>query len=126
MRPNCISESIKIDDKLYPCGTSITMDFIGGKWKAVILNHLTDSVKRYNELRKELPLITERSLSIQLKQLENDGFIERRCYNSKPPFKVEYEITELGKSIIPVIKAIENWGCNYADKNGGEIVKTPK
>lgn len=123
MKPKCSSELIKVNNKHYPCGTSITMDFIGGKWKAVILAHLADKVKRYNALRKELPAVTERSLSLQLKQLEKDGFIERRCYNSKPPLIVEYEITELGKSMIPVIKTIEEWGCNYARMNGGEIVK---
>ena len=112
-----------MDGKLYPCGTSITMDFIGGKWKAVIVNHLADGKKRYNELRKELPRVTERTLSLQLKQLEDDGFITRTCYNSKPPLKVEYELTELGESILSLIKLIENWGCDYASNHGGEIVR---
>ena len=123
MKPNCRTELIKIKDNYYPCGTSVTMDFIGGKWKAVILNHLSMEVKRYNQLRKELHLITERALSLQLKQLEKDGFIQRICYNTKPPLKVEYKITKLGKSIIPVIKVIEDWGCNYAAEFGGELAK---
>lgn len=56
-----------IDNKSYPCSTSVTMKFIGGKWKAVILFHLLDNPKRYNELRKLIPTITERTLSLQLK-----------------------------------------------------------
>lgn len=99
----------KIDDKKFPCSTSLAMKYIGGKWKAVILIHLY-SKKRYHELRKELPMVTERTLSIQLKELENDGLITRTVYTSKPPLKVEYELTELGKTLIPLLNAMAEWG----------------
>jgi len=99
-----------IDDKKYPCCTSVTMRFIGGKWKAVILYHLIDGVKRYNELRKLVPTITERTLSLQLKQMEEDGIIERKVFTEKPPLMVEYSLTDFGKTLLPVLHAITNWG----------------
>ncbi|RZJ48362.1 MAG: transcriptional regulator [Chryseobacterium sp.] len=99
-----------IDNKSYPCSTSVTMKFIGGKWKAVILFHLIDGAKRYNELRKLIPTMTERTLSLQLKQLEEDGVIDRKVFTEKPPLMVEYSLTEFGESLIPVVKEIAKWG----------------
>ncbi|KAB1153480.1 MULTISPECIES: winged helix-turn-helix transcriptional regulator [Tenacibaculum] len=94
----------------YPCCTSLTMGLIGGKWKTVILYYLKDKTLRYNELRKEMPTVTERTLSLQLKKLEEDGIIKRKVYVSKPPLKVEYSLTDFGKTLIPVIEAIADWG----------------
>ena len=105
-----------IDDKQYPCSTSLTMKYIGGKWKAVILIHLIEK-KRYSELRKECLLITERTLSLQLKELEEDGLVKRTVYTSKPPLKVDYELTEFGKTLIPLLKAIAQWGKETAQEN---------
>ncbi|MCP1994427.1 helix-turn-helix domain-containing protein [Flavobacterium sp. HSC-61S13] len=98
-----------IDDKQFPCSTSLTMKYIGGKWKAVILIHLIEK-KRYSELRKECKVITERTLSLQLKELETDGLIIRTVHTSKPPLKVDYELTEFGKTLIPLLKSIAEWG----------------
>ncbi|PWJ43085.1 winged helix-turn-helix transcriptional regulator [Sediminitomix flava] len=100
----------KLEDKVYPCDTSLTMRFIGGKWKSVILIHLLDGTKRYNEIRKLIPTITERTLSLQLKQLEDDKLIIREVYTDKPPLKVEYKLTEFGKTLEPVLKSIADWG----------------
>jgi DNA-binding HxlR family transcriptional regulator len=86
------------------------MGVIGGKWKTVILYHLIDKPLRYNELRKEMPTVTERTLSLQLKTLEEDGVIHRKVYTTKPPLKVEYSLTDFGKTLIPVIQSIANWG----------------
>ncbi len=102
-----------VDDKKYPCSTSLTMRYIGGKWKAVILIHLIEK-KRYSELRKECFTITERTLSLQLKELETDGLITRTVYTSKPPLKVEYELTEFGRTLIPLLKSIAQWGKKIA------------
>ncbi|MEW7279821.1 helix-turn-helix domain-containing protein [Aquimarina sp. 2201CG1-2-11] len=96
--------------KEYPCCTSLTMGIIGGKWKTVILFHLMEGTLRYNELRKEMPTVTERTLSLQLKTLEEDGIIKRKVYTSKPPLKVEYSLTEFGKTLRPLIKSIADWG----------------
>lgn len=105
-----------INNKKYPCSTSLTMKYIGGKWKAVILIHLIEK-KRYSELRKELPMVTERTISLQLKELEEDGLIKRTVHTTKPPLKVDYELTEFGKSLIPLLKAIADWGKETAQKN---------
>lgn len=104
-----------VDNKFYPCCTSVTMRFIGGKWKAVILHHLIDGVKRYNELRKSIPTITERTLSLQLKQMEDDGIINRKVYTKKPPLVVEYALTDFGKTLLPVLEAITKWGKEAPD-----------
>lgn len=96
--------------KEYPCCASLTMGIIGGKWKTVILYHLMESTMRYSELRKAIPTVTERTLSLQLKKLENDGIVKRRVYYKKPPLKVEYSLTKIGKTLIPVIQSIADWG----------------
>jgi len=106
----------KFKGKEYPCCTSLTMGIIGGKWKTVILFHLLKGKLRYNELRKEMPTVTERTLSLQLKTLEKDGIIKRKVYTSKPPLKVEYSLTDFGKTLIPLIKLIADWG-DFAVKN---------
>ena len=106
----------KFKGKEYPCCTSLTLGIIGGKWKTVILYHLMEGTLRYNELRKEIPSVTERTLSLQLKNLETDGVIKRKVYTSKPPLKVEYSLTEFGKTLIPLIKSIADWG-DYVVKN---------
>lgn len=112
-----------IDNKEYPCCTSVTMKFIGGKWKAVILFHLTEGAKRYNELRKLIPTITERTLSLQLKQLEEDHIVNRKVYTEKPPLMVEYTLTDFGKTLLPVIEAITNWGIAAPDLSVKKIIR---
>lgn len=94
----------------YPCCASLTMGLIGGKWKTVILFHLMNEKLRYNELRKSMPTVTERTLSLQLKALEEDGLIKRKVYTTKPPLKVEYSLTDFGKTLIPLIQSIADWG----------------
>lgn len=89
---------------------SLTMDLVGGKWKAVILYRLKDSEKRYSELRKKMPAITEMTLSLQLKQLEKDGLVSRKVYGKKPTVKVVYNLTDFGESFVPVLAAITEWG----------------
>lgn len=118
----CQSDFIKVNNKLYPCTVSVAMDLVGGKWKAVILYHLKDEEKRYNELRKALPGVTERTLSIQLKQLEEDELISKKVYGKKPPLKVVYSLTEFGKSCTPLLNAILGWG-NMVAVQKGEFVK---
>ena len=112
----------KFKGKEYPCCASLTMGVIGGKWKTVILFHLIDGTLRYNELRKEMPTVTERTLSLQLKTLEEDGIVKRKVYTSKPPLKVEYSLTDFGKTLIPLIKSIADWG-NSAVENYSEAIR---
>lgn len=112
---------IKINDKVSWCPTSAAMKLIGGKWKSVILTHLIGDKKRYNELRKEIPGITERTLSLQLKQLEADGLVNRKVFTKKPPLKVEYSLTDFGQTLTPMLKEIVEWGL-YAAETKGEFL----
>ncbi len=105
-----------VNGKEYPCCASVTMGIIGGKWKTVILYHLIEGTLRYNELRKEMPTVTERTLSLQLKSLEEDGIIQRTVYTTKPPLKVEYSLTDFGKTLIPLLKSIADWGDSVVNK----------
>ncbi|AFI90678.1 winged helix-turn-helix transcriptional regulator [Pectobacterium parmentieri] len=101
-----------MDDKIYPCPVSMVMDLIGGKWKGVILYYLKNSNKRFSELRKDIPHITEMTLSLQLKKLEKDGLIAREVFGDKPPLKVVYSLSEFGQSFKPVLEAISLWADN--------------
>ncbi|MFA8342883.1 MAG: winged helix-turn-helix transcriptional regulator [Rhodothermaceae bacterium] len=103
--------------KEFPCCTSVTMGIIGGKWKSVILYYLIESPKRFSELRKLMPSVTERTLSIQLKQLEEDSIVTRKVYTEKPPMKVEYSMTDFGKTLIPLLKEISKWGKFAVDNS---------
>lgn len=114
---------IKFNDKLYSCSTSIAMALIGGKWKSVIMVHLIDGKKRYHELKKLIPTITERTLSLQLKQLEEDGLVAKKVYSNKPPLKVEYELTHFGKSVVPTLKSIASWGNLVIEHRGALIME---
>lgn len=118
MKTECLNDHVKLKGKTYPCTLSLTMDLVGGKWKAVILYHLKSEAKRYNELRKEMPSVTEMTLSLQLKQLERDGLVSRSVYGEKPPVKVVYSLTILGKSLVPVLEAITKWGNQVALEKG--------
>lgn len=118
MKTECIGDYVTLQGKNYPCTVSLTMDLVGGKWKAVILYHLKDGMKRYNELRKEIPTVTEMTLSLQLKQLEKDGLISRKVYGNKPPIKVVYSLTNLGKSFVPILDAITEWGNKVVTEKG--------
>ena len=110
------SKMLNFRGKMYPCCASLTMGIIGGKWKTVILFHLIGKTLRYNELRKEMPTVTERTLSLQLKTLEEDGIVKRKVYTSKPPLKVEYSLTDFGKTLIPLIQSIADWGDLVVEK----------
>lgn len=100
---------ISINGKTYPCHISMAMDMIGGKWKSVILYYLKDDAKRFNELKQQMPTVTEMTLSLQLKQLEQSGLISRTVYGEKAPLKVVYAMTTMGKSFIPVLESLSLW-----------------
>lgn len=125
MSLNFEKELFKIGENLYPCTTSITMDYIGGKWKMVILYHLKDGPRRYNELRKTMPTVTERTLSLQLKQMEEDGIVKREVFTTKPPLKVEYSLTDFGKTLIPLLDMIADWGRGVAKEKATIVTNAP-
>ncbi len=90
------------------CPVEAALDIIGGKWKSIILFRVIEGTKRFNELRKLLPKVTQRMLTNQLRELERDGLIERKVYPQVPP-KVEYSISELGKTLEPVLRELKKW-----------------
>ncbi len=99
----------------YVCPVEVTVDIIGGKWKAVILFHLLDGKKRFGELKKLYPSISQRILTLQLRQLEHDQIVKREVYAEVPP-RVEYSLTEFGESLAPLILELKAWGKKYEEK----------
>lgn len=109
--------SLEFKNKNYTCTFEITIDLIGGKWKPLIIWHLgTKGTKRFNELKKLLPEITQRMLTHQLRELEADSLITRKVYPEVPP-KVEYSLTALGESLMPILKMMCDWGDEYYKQN---------
>lgn len=102
-------------DDFEGCPVETTLDIIGGKWKGILLYHLIDGKKRFNEFRKPYPKITQRMLTLQLRELERDGVIHREVYKQVPP-KVEYSLTEFGRTLEPVILHMKDWGEKYKDR----------
>ncbi|WP_155990448.1 MULTISPECIES: helix-turn-helix domain-containing protein [unclassified Paenibacillus] len=90
----------------------ITLDVIGGKWKGFILYYLLENKRRYNELRRLIPDISQRMLTLQLNQLEKDGIVHREIYPEIPP-RVEYSLTECGETLRPIIVQMSEWGKRY-------------
>lgn len=100
-------------EDLEACPMEATLDLIGGKWKGVILFRLSERMHRFNELHREVCKITARSLTKQLRELERDGLVQRTVYAEVPP-RVEYELTDLGWSLLPVLNALKDWGSDHA------------
>ena len=97
------------------CFMSATLEVIGGKWKGVILYHLSQGTKRFNELTRLIPNITQRMLTRQLRELEEHGIVLRVIYPQVPP-KVEYSLTDIGKTLKPIINTLTHWGEFYEEE----------
>ncbi len=108
-------------NKEYKCPVQATINVIGGKWKPLILYYLLQGTKRYGELTRLLPPeVTQRMLTLQLRELESDGVINRTVYPQVPP-KVEYSMTEFGRSLEPILLLMVDWGEEYIKR----MVETP-
>lgn len=99
----------------FNCPVEAALDVIGNKWKGVILYHLISGSKRFNELRRLIPYVSQRILTLQLRELESDKVIERKVYAQVPP-KVEYSLSELGISLHPIIFSLRDWGEQFMVK----------
>ncbi len=108
--------------KLYYNPVEFAMDRIGGTWKMPILWRLKDKVMRYGELKKDIPHITHKMLTSQLRELEEEGFIRREVFPVVPP-KVEYSITKRGQKAIVVVEVIRNYGLELMDEFGVDHAK---
>ncbi|NFG42044.1 helix-turn-helix transcriptional regulator [Clostridium botulinum] len=109
---------IKYNNKKYVCLLDLAMDFIRGKWKAVILCHLLNEPKRFLELQRITNGVSHKVLTEKLKELEEDNLIQKIVYDENPP-KVEYKLTPMGKDLSIAIKEIEKWSLKYY----GNIIK---
>ena len=99
-------------DHIDNCPVEATLDLIGGKYKALILWHLSDGTLRFSELRSRIPKATPKMLTQQLRELENQELIHREVYPVIPP-KVEYSLTDTGRSLMPILVAMRDWGASY-------------
>lgn len=112
------------------CPVGITLDMIGGKYKSLILWHLSENTLRFSELKKMISGATPKMLTQQLRELEANALIRREVFPVIPP-KVEYSLTDLGKSVMPVLIAMRDWGAEYLRTKNLEsccfmMSKTPK
>jgi DNA-binding HxlR family transcriptional regulator len=101
--------------KPFRCAVEITIDVAGGKWKPLILHYLLDGTKRFGELRRLIGGVTQRSLTLQLRQLEEHGVIHREVFAEVPP-RVEYSLTPRGVTLAPILEAMKQWGEAYAEE----------
>lgn len=108
---------IHLNGHIYHCALDVTMELVGGKWKTIVLWYLRKDKKRFSELCRLIPGITEKMLSLQLRQLEKDGFVRRKVFAEVPP-RVEYALTPHGKTLIPLLEEIAKWGRMLGKKQG--------
>lgn len=97
------------------CAVRATLKILSGKWKILILWALCEDTKRFSELRRLIPEVTQRMLTAQLRELENDKIIIRKVYAEVPP-KVEYSLTDIGVTLRPVLGELKQWGADYIKK----------
>lgn len=100
------------------CPLEAALEALGGKWKGLILFHLKDGTRRFNELRRLMPTITQRTLARQLRELEADRIVSRTLHAEVPP-RVEYRLTDSGRTLIPILDALREWGQKYLDRLAG-------
>lgn len=105
--------------QMTPHPVEVTISLIGGKWKPLIVFYLLGGTKRFSELRRLLPQATQQMLTMQLRELEQAGILHRQVYAQVPP-KVEYSLTDLGRSIEPVLRQMCSWGEWYSEQMGLE------
>src|SRR5687768_8325268 len=107
------------------CPTETTLKIIGGRWKVLILWQLVSGTRRFGELRRLVSGITEKMLTQQLRELEQDGIVHREIYREVPP-RVEYSLTPRGDSLRPILEAIHCWGSEYLEEVGAAKDDTDK
>lgn len=108
------------DVRFSDCPVEVAINIISGKWKAVILIHLMQKTYRFNELKRLLPNVSQRMLTSQLRDMEADGLVDRKIYAEIPP-KVEYSLTERGRSIRVVLDELRHLGKNIQEVRDGNI-----
>lgn len=108
-------EEIKRENQLPACPVETALMLIGSKWKVLILRDLDGGKKRFGELKRSVGKVTQKVLTEQLREMERDGLVTRTVYAEVPP-RVEYELTELGGSLRPVLRSLQVWGTEYQER----------
>ncbi len=98
------------------CPVETTLMLIGDKWKVLILRDLLPGTKRFGELKRSIGSVSQKVLTAQLRDMEEKGLVSRKVYAEVPP-RVEYSLTELGRSLKPILDAMRNWGEEYKNQN---------
>ena len=106
-----------INDKEYKCTVAVTLDIFNDRWKLAIIWHLLDGEKRFKDLHETISEITQKTLTVKLKELEEKNIIHREVYAEVPP-KVVYSLTDAGKNLKPVLEEMHKWGINYVQEFG--------
>ena len=106
-----------IDGQKFHCAMDVAMSYIGGKWKTVVLWYLRNKTYRFGELKNQIPAITEKMLSLQLKALEEDGLITRKVF-AEVPLRVEYSLTSFGLTLVPLLEEMARWGRELGENKG--------
>ncbi|VTR55739.1 Uncharacterized HTH-type transcriptional regulator yybR [Serratia fonticola] len=106
--------------KPFNCPVEVTIAVAGGKWKPLIIFHLMSGTKRFGELRRLAGNVSQRSLTLQLRELESHGIINREVFAEVPP-RVEYSLTQYGKTLEPVLHAMKNWGIHMWNVMGFNV-----
>ncbi len=105
-----------INDHDYNCPLELTRDIIGGKWALLIIWNLSKQTMRFNELKRAIPYATQKMMTQHLRKLESFGIVHREVYPQVPP-KVEYWLTDTGRSLLPVLEILYSWGTKYMKDN---------
>lgn len=106
-----------INDKEYKCSVAVTLDIFNDRWKLAIIWHLLENSKRFKDLHEDINEITQKTLTIKLKELEEKNIIHREVFAEVPP-KVEYSLTPIGQKLKPVLKEMYKWGIDYVQEFG--------
>jgi DNA-binding HxlR family transcriptional regulator len=114
---------IKLNNKTYTCPVDVTLSFISGKWKILILSHLHQfGARGFSDIRKNLPRVSEKILNQQLKELQRDMLIDKKTLSAKP-YRVEFFLTPAGESLSPLYKFMSKWGIAFLKKNKIDYLK---
>lgn len=107
-------------NELSLCPVTATVNVIGGKWKPLIVFYLLQNTLRFSELKRQVPIVTQQMLTLQLRELERDGVVHRKVYAEVPP-RVEYSLTPLGRSLDEIVTRMTAWGARYLAAKAAQV-----
>lgn len=109
---------LPVEKAMKVCPVEVAVSVLGGTWKLTIVKHLLGGTRRFNELGRLVPLANTKTLTRQLRELEEDGIVQRTAYPEVPP-RVEYALTATGRTLEPIVTAMDSWGTDFAGLHSG-------